>query len=149
MLSLVFSVGGNAVGKQRPKVYTAKDGSKRAVTPKKTRNYEALVKYEAQHAIEYMVKKPDFSAPCEASIDVYYPVPKSYSKKQRRQIAESGAWVVRPGKPDLDNVIKSILDGMNGIVYRDDVQVVSLRAKKHWCEGEELPRVDVKVEWGD
>ena len=128
MLSLVFSVGGTAVGKQRPKVYTAKDGSKRAVTPQKTRVYEALVKHEAQHAIEHMIQKPDFSAPCEVSID---------------------AWVVRPGKPDLDNVIKSILDGMNGIIYRDDVQVVSLRAKKHWCEGDELPRVDVKVEWGD
>lgn len=144
MLTLKFTVLGDPQGKGRPRVYRG-----RAVTPKKTRDYEALVRHEAQHAIEHMVKKPDFSAPCEVSIDVYYTVPKSYTKKQRLQIAESGPWVVRPGKPDLDDVTKSILSGMNGIVFRDGVQVVALRAKKHWCEGEELPRVDVKIEWGD
>lgn len=144
MLSLNFSILGAPTGKGRPRFYRG-----RAVTPKKTRDYEALVRHEAQQALEHMVQLPDFEAPCEVSIDVYYAVPKSYTKKQRLQIVESGPWVVRPGKPDLDDVTKSFLNGMNGIVYRDDVQVVSLRAKKHWCEGEELPRVDVKVEWGD
>lgn len=144
MLTLKFTVLGDPQGKGRPRFYRG-----RAVTPKKTRDYEALVRHEAQQAIDHMIQKPDFNAPCEVSIDVYYLVPKSYTKKQRHQIAESGPWLVRPGKPDLDDVTKSILNGMNGIVFRDDVQVVSLRAKKHWCEGEELPRVDVKVEWGD
>ena len=143
MLSLNFSILGTPTGKGRPRFYRG-----RAVTPKKTRDYEALVRHEAQQALEHMVQLPNFEAPCEVSIDVYYAVPKSYSKKQRLQIAESGPWVVRPGNPDLDDVTKSILNGMNGIVYRDGVQVVSLRAKKHWCEGEELPRVDVKIEWG-
>lgn len=144
MLSLNFSILGTPTGKGRPRFYRG-----RAVTPKKTRDYEALVRHEAQQALEHMVQLPNFEAPCEVSIDVYYTVPKSYTKKQRLQIAESGAWVVRPSKPDLDNIVKSVLDGMNGIVFRDDVQVVSLRAKKHWCEGEELPRVDVKIEWGN
>ena len=144
MLSLNFSILGTPTGKGRPRFYRG-----RAVTPKKTRDYETLVRHEAQQALEHMVQLPNFEAPCEVTIDAYYSIPKSYTKKQRRQIAESGAWVVRPGKPDLDDVTKSILSGMNGIVYRDDVQVVSLRAKKHWCEGEELPRVDVKIEWGD
>lgn len=144
MLSLNFSILGTPTGKGRPRFYRG-----RAVTPKKTRDYEALVRHEAQQALEHMVQLPDMHASCEITIDAYYQIPKSYSKKQRQQIAESGAWVVRPDKPDLDNVIKSILDGMNGIVYRDDVQVVSLRAKKHWCEGEELPRVDVRIEWGN
>lgn len=144
MLTLKFTVLGDPQGKGRPRFYRG-----RAVTPKKTRYYELLVKYEAQQALEHMVQLPNFEAPCEVTIDAYYSIPKSYTKKQRHQIAESGSWVVRPGKPDLDNIIKSVLDGMNGIVFRDDVQVVSLRAQKHWCEGEELPRVDVKVEWGD
>ena len=144
MLTLKFTVLGDPQGKGRPRFYRG-----RAVTPKKTRDYEALVRHEAQQALEHMVQLPDFETPCEVTIDAYYSIPKSYTKKQRHQIAESGAWVVRPGKPDLDNAIKEILDGMNGVVYHDDVQVVALRAKKHWCESEELPRVDVKVEWGD
>lgn len=144
MLSLNFSILGTPTGKGRPRFCRG-----RAVTPKKTRDYEALVRHEAQQALEHMVQLPNFEAPCEVTIDAYYAIPKSYTKKQRRQIAESGPWLVRPGKPDVDDVTKSILSGMNGIVFRDGVQVVSLRVKKHWCEGEELPRVDVKVEWGD
>ena len=143
MLTLKFTVLGTPTGKGRPRFYRG-----RAVTPKKTRNYEAMVKYEAQHAVDHMVQKPDFAASCEVTIHAYFAIPQSYTKKKRAQIEESGPWLVRPGKPDLDSVIKSILNGMNGIVFRDDVQVVSLRAKKHWCEGEELPRVDVKIEWG-
>jgi Holliday junction resolvase RusA-like endonuclease len=33
-------------------------------------------------------------------------------------------------KPDIDNIVKAILDGMNGIVYVDDKQVVDLNLTK-------------------
>ena len=33
---------------------------------------------------------------------------------------------------DLDNFCKSLLDGMNGVVYNDDKQVVLLAASKNW-----------------
>ena len=144
MLTLKFKVLGDPQGKGRPRFYRG-----RAVTPKKTRDYEALGRHEAQQALEHMVQLPNFEAPCEVTIDAYYSIHKSYTKKQRHQIAESGSWMVRPGNPDLDNIVKSVLDGMNGIVFRDDVQVVALRARKEWCPDDEQPRVDVKVEWGD
>ena len=35
----------------------------------------------------------------------------------------------RPG--DLDNIIKSIQDGLNGIAWKDDCQVVEIHAKRH------------------
>ena len=35
-------------------------------------------------------------------------------------------------KPDLDNIAKGILDAMNGIIYKDDVQVVRLSLQKHY-----------------
>jgi len=144
MLSLNFSILGTPTGKGRPRFYRG-----RAVTPKKTRDYEALVRHEAQQALEHMVQLPDFNASCEVTIHAYFAIPQSYTKKKRAQIEESGPWLVRPGKIDLDNVVKSILDGMNGIVYHDDVQVVALRARKEWCPDDEQPRVEVKVEWGD
>lgn len=144
MLTLKFTVLGDPQGKGRPRFYRG-----RAVTPKKTRNYEALVKYTAQHAVDHMVQKPDFAASCEVTIHAYFAIPQSYTKKKRAQIEESGPWLVRPGKPDLDNIVKSVLDGMNGIVFRDDVQVVALRARKEWCPDDEQPRVDIKIEWGD
>jgi Holliday junction resolvase RusA-like endonuclease len=56
------------------------------------------------------------------------------------------ARIERPKKMDIDNVCKCVLDAMNGIVYVDDRQVVSLHATKrydtissvHVCVREEL-----------
>jgi Holliday junction resolvase RusA-like endonuclease len=49
-------------------------------------------------------------------------------------------------KPDADNICKAVCDAMNGIVYKDDAQVVSLHFTKryntiasiHVCVKEEL-----------
>lgn len=50
-----------------------------------------------------------------------------------------------PGHPsDLDNFVKVILDGLNGIAYADDHQVVAIDAKIH--RGQERPAIDVIVE---
>jgi|TARA_R110000824_G_scaffold171454_3_gene349089 Holliday junction resolvase RusA-like endonuclease len=50
------------------------------------------------------------------------------------------------GKPDLDNVIKSILDGMNGRTYKDDSQVCSFgECAKYYSEKDGKPRVEVDI----
>ena len=46
----------------------------------------------------------------------------------------------RPTRPDIDNLVKYVLDGLNGIAYEDDRQVVKLEAYKlldneAGCEG--------------
>ena len=46
-------------------------------------------------------------------------------------------------KPDLDNIIKAVLDGCNGVVFRDDKQVVSIHAAKEYGEA---PGVEVIIE---
>lgn len=59
-----------------------------------------------------------------------------------RQRAISGD--LRPiKKPDLDNLIKSILDPLNTIFFNDDKQVVSITAEKFYGE---IPRVDIEIE---
>jgi Holliday junction resolvase RusA-like endonuclease len=61
------------------------------------------------------------------------PIPQSHSKK-RREACLSG--VEKPiKKPDIDNLAKSVLDGMNGIVWRDDSQIVSLHVTKVYASG--------------
>ena len=35
-------------------------------------------------------------------------------------------------KPDLDNLIKAVLDAMNGIIWKDDTQVVDLHVHKRY-----------------
>ncbi len=47
-------------------------------------------------------------------------------------------------RPDLDNVLKAIKDGLNGIVWGDDSQVAVLReCRKGYSD---TPRVVVTVE---
>ena len=47
-------------------------------------------------------------------------------------------------KPDLDNLIKSIKDGLNGIVWHDDKQIVLIVARKQY---DSQPGVNATVEY--
>lgn len=44
---------------------------------------------------------------------------------------------------DLDNLVKSVADAANGVVWADDSQVVRLEAEMHKAQGE--PRVEVTI----
>ena len=46
-------------------------------------------------------------------------------------------------KPDADNIAKIICDGLNGIAYKDDKQIVSLTVLKVWTDGIERVEVDI------
>ena len=75
----------------------------------------------------------------EVIVTVILPVPGSYSKTRReRCLAGLDRPIVRP---DLDNYLKC-LDALNGIVWKDDSQVVMITAQKKY--GEE-PRMIVTV----
>ena len=46
-------------------------------------------------------------------------------------------------KPDLDNVMKIVCDALNGIAYKDDVQIVNAKICKRWSS--EMPSVWVTI----
>lgn len=46
-------------------------------------------------------------------------------------------------KPDLDKLVRAVLDSLTGIVYEDDRQVVHLFADKAWVTEKELEGVQV------
>lgn len=78
------------------------------------------------------------------TLNMYFQVPKSYSKKRKKACLEG---LERPAKkPDVDNVIKNICDGLNPKGdfeggYHDDVQVIEVIAKKYYTEDEEYIEV--------
>ena len=70
-----------------------------------------------------------------------FSIPASWSKKRRQAAMDGLEYVTK--RPDLDNLLKAIKDGMNGIAWLDDSQVVSLvDCRKVYAE---QPGVDVIV----
>ena len=131
-----FVVPGEAVGKGRPRVSTI-GGHARMFTPQKTANYETLIAMAAQQAMQ---GRELIAGPVLLEMKIAVSVAQSWSKKKT---AEALAGDVMPTKkPDADNVLKAICDGINGIVFKDDVQVVNVSLSKRFSE---TPGVSVRV----
>ena len=135
---LSFEIPGQPIGQGRPKFSTI-NGHARAYDPEKSRNYKAYVRMLATQAM----KETGFEridGPCAVVIQAYFEVPKSKSKKFR-EAALNG--LERPTKkPDLSNIIKGIEDALNGLVYKDDSSIVSLKIQKYYSE---FPRVELEI----
>jgi Holliday junction resolvase RusA-like endonuclease len=69
----------------------------------------------------------------EINMAFYFLRPKSHfgTGKNTERIKES-APAYKTTTPDLDNLIKFVLDAMNGIVFYDDSQITSLTAGKYY-----------------
>jgi Holliday junction resolvase RusA-like endonuclease len=134
---LTFTIPGAPVAKGRAKLSTV-NGHARAYTPTKTRNYESLVALAAEQA---MRGRAPFDGPLALQVTILLGVPESWSKKKR---AACLAYEVLPTKkPDIDNVTKSVLDGMNAVAFVDDSRIVDLVVKKRYSDS---PRVVVELE---
>ena len=115
-----FQVPGPPVPKARPRV-----AGGRTYTPKPTKDYERLVRWSGQIAMWDASMKP-ITGPVEAFLAFALPYPASWSKRKR----ESNTWAV--GRVDLDNLVKAVLDGLNGICYGDDRQVCRVEVVKRY-----------------
>ena len=135
MMQITFKVDGNPHGKGRPR-FARMGGFVKTYTDAKTKSYEELVALSAQQA---MGASEPLKTPLDAFIYISLPIPMSYSKK-RKEACLNG--LEKPTKkPDIDNVCKGILDSLNGIVYKDDTQIVSLHCTKVYGE----PFVEVLI----
>lgn len=134
---LTFVVPGAPIGKGRPRVTTRGGKFATMYTPEKTVNYEGLVAHSAKVA---MAGAPLIDGPAAVTLEIVCQVPASWSQRKRVQ-ALSGQ-VYPTTKPDIDNVEKAIFDGLNGVVWRDDVQVVDVTKRKRYGD---TPGVRVTV----
>ncbi|MBM2884077.1 RusA family crossover junction endodeoxyribonuclease [Chromobacterium phragmitis] len=138
MTQIRFTVPGAPVGKGRPKVSTRGGRFARMYTPEKTASYEGLIALAAQTA---MAGRAPLTGPADVSILMVLPIPTSWSKK--KQAAALAGQVYPTKKPDADNVQKAIFDGMNGVVWVDDVQACDIVVRKRYGA---TPGVEVVVQ---
>lgn len=122
-----FTVQGKAVAKERPRA-TVRGGYAVMYTPKNTAQFEVFVKQVASS-----FKPPKLlSGALEMVLAFYIQRPQSLSQKINYDVK----------KPDVDNLAKSIMDALEGVIYEHDSQVISLQVRK----GYGSPRVDIVVE---
>lgn len=121
---VTFKVEGNPVGKQRAR-YAKRGNFVQTYTPEKTRTYESLIK---DAAIVAMGASEPLESPVSLYLYIRVPIPISTTKKRLEAISKGDEKPIK--KPDASNVLKSVEDAMNGVVYKDDSQIVNIHVTK-------------------
>ena len=118
-------------GTPRPK------GSKDALgreSSKYVKSYMELIRISARESMEQLIEKE----PVALLINFYFKRPKSHFGRRLGQEPK----LIRHGKkrapfyhmqkPDVDKLQRSVLDALTGEVFKDDSQVIAVKAFKHW-----------------
>ena len=110
-----FMVGG------KPRITSASKGMK---------EWRELVAVAAQTQTEMWTTNP--GQPVGVVLDFYMPRPKGHFGKKGLL---PSAPLLPAKKPDLDKLIRAVLDALTGVLMHDDAQVCSITARKHFaCE---------------
>lgn len=133
---VAFKIPGEPQGKGRPRIGKVGQHS-RMFTPQKTVAYEGLIAMLAQEAMQ---GREIITRPVMLEMLMLHPIRSSWSKKKQAQ-ALAGE-ILPTVKCDADNCIKAVCDALNGVVWRDDVQVVVLHLRKKFSS---VPSVSVRV----
>lgn len=105
----------------------------------------AVAAAEARAAREKLTMHGELTGPLVVRLTFNMPRPKGhYGSGKNAQRVKAGAPARPIGKPDLDKLARLVLDACTSVLWRDDSQVVDLRASKQWAAGQ--PGVHVEVE---
>jgi Holliday junction resolvase RusA-like endonuclease len=95
---------------------------------KQYRNQDDLIALMSQYA-----PKNPMEGPLKLCLDIWLPVPASWSKKKRAAAINNDIWPAK--RPDLDNYLKQVMDCMTKLgFWKDDSQVCITSARKCYWE---------------
>jgi len=123
-----FTVYGAPVPKARARTVRLPNGGVKSYTPKSTRTWEELVRYQA---LEH--RPPRLLDDALELRAVFYLLRPKGAPKRRRWPSV---------RPDLDNLEKAVLDALQGIIFTDDARIVRKVVEKRYGDP---PRVEVSV----
>lgn len=142
MTEIFILIPGDPFGKQSVRAGLR---GKRVITymPKETVAYETRC---AEEAALSMQGATILEGPVELSLQLFYPIPASWSKKKQEK-ARLGQ-IVPDKKPDSSNVLKSVEDGFTGVVWVDDCQVVDHHMTKRFSDSPCVIAIVKKLDLG-
>ena len=83
-----------------------------------------------------------YGGPVELHVAMYVPVPKSWSQKKKTEALAEHPTIMPTGRPDCDNVLKTIADGLSQVFIRDDAAICYATIFKRY---DAQPRTLIKV----
>lgn len=124
-----FEIYGQAI-RARHRSFKLPTGQIKVYDTPESKEWKSLVK------LQVIENRPDFlwDGPVGVSLTIYLLKPKSTAKKVTHPIK----------RPDLEQLIKPILDAFKNIFYKDDSQIVFLNASKSYCYDAQ-PRIEVQI----
>lgn len=134
-------IAGKPKGKGRPRLTTL-GGHAHAYTPKTTADYEKeiLDSFTKKYG-DFRYSPDDY---LKMTVTASMPIPSKFNKKEKQQAKDL---IIRPATrtSDIDNIIKSAMDGLQGdnSPIPDDKQIVEISATKIYSD---TPGLAIKIE---
>lgn len=125
-MEVKFKVPGNPKGKQRPRICRINERSV-AYAPKQTIEYEKLIRASYAAASNVFFEK---NTPLEMSIVAFFNTPS----------CPTDGWYLK--RPDSDNIIKIIMDALNGVCYHGDNQICRIYFEKKYAD---IPETKITI----
>lgn len=103
-------------------------------------NKQAIKYLDYKSAIRMLAKMQYkgelIDTPIEVECRFYFSPPKSYTKTKLKQI--SSKQMLYTKKPDVDNLFKGVTDSLNGVIYKDDSQIVKATMHKEYSDQDSI-----------
>jgi Holliday junction resolvase RusA-like endonuclease len=137
-MNIYFTVWGDPQALKRHRTYKSKSG--------KMINVDPSASDKADFLAQALSAKPDapITGPIKVCINAWFRRPKSHfgtGKNSSKLKADAPGFHVK--KPDIDNVLKFVLDALNGIYWIDDAQIAEVSVVKRYGGP---PSVSVRIE---
>lgn len=133
-----FVINMNPLASPRPR-FTNRGGFVKSYMPKDYMDWKKqfLLAWSLYRADKLAQGKPLF-----VKVGFYIAPPAALAKVKKNAEALRTEVIPVVKKPDIDNLVKSVLDAVNGYAWHDDNQISDLYAKKRYSL---KPRIEIEI----
>lgn len=118
-MSNSYTISGRPISLKRPRF-----GNGRVYDSQK--NLKDRVAYELKAQHDYALP---FDGPLKLEVTFYMPLPQRQSKKKHQE-----SHLPHYSRPDIDNLLKLLLDACNGVIIKDDALIANIVAQKVYSQ---------------
>lgn len=140
MISLSFTVRGipQTKGSARAFTYTRKPEKGGGIGARVDNDNPKSKAWQADVAKSAWVargggRRSPHPGPVQLTVEFYLPMPKKPKS------------LFHVTKPDIDKLLRCVIDGMTGVLFLDDSQVTDIIARKSYAPAGDAPGVDITV----